>query len=58
LQDENGELYLKDTREHSKCFTCVKVLTHTTTPSTTPTKQQAAAAEEVAGGGGAVLVPA
>ena len=26
FRDENGELYLKDTREHDKIITCVKKL--------------------------------
>ena len=26
FKDENGELYLKDTREHLSCITCVKEL--------------------------------
>jgi len=38
FRDENGELYLKDTREHTKCFTCVKVLS--------PCQQQAKQVQE------------
>lgn len=52
FRDEKGELYLKDTREHSKCFTCVKVLS---SPAPVTKQQQQGEGQE---GEGTLLVPA